>query len=519
MDSTSAEVLSAWRRIYALESTWQTQPPAHAPGDRAQADVQAAWLRWHQPRVAERFTPDERSWYALFERARVETLAGLHLPGMQVNLADVATLAPASALPSHLYRCARRLLAGETPTPAELCLPVSALPTQPRWFFPWTQRPAPDHALQTLLLPSLQNSRLHMQDADQFADTLQPLIQLLAMKAGQTGSIQGVAQPAASADNTVTMRATHRQAEEESGSAQPYRVFSREWDELLDARQLRASNMLPMLDEIAPEQHAEARRLARRLQQRLLALQVQHWNDEQEQGVLDRRRLVAMIASGNPLVFRQEGERLAPQACVTLLLDQSGSMRGLPRALTLQAVDLAVQVLEACGVRSEVLGFGTRFAADNPLRREWEAAGCPPLPGRLNALRHILYKPANLQWRRCRQSLLRHPLAEGENIDGEALEWAVSRLLRQAEPRKILIVLSDGTPFDEATASANGRGYLENHLHHSIAQIEARAVHLAAIGSGQGVTRYYRNALVLQRAEQVSAALFEKLADLLIRQR
>jgi len=273
--------------------------------------------------------------------------------------------------------------------------------------------------------------------------------------------------------------------------------------------------MLPVQEEIPPEQHAEARRLARRLQQRLLALQVQHWNNEQEQGTLDRRRLVAMVASGSPLVFRQEDERLATQACVTLLLDQSGSMRGLPRALTLQAIDLAVQVLEACGVRSEVLGFGTSFAADNPLRREWEAAGCPPFPGRLNALRHILYKPANLPWRRCRQSLLRQPLTEGENIDGEALEWAASRLLRQPEPRKILIVFSDGTPFDEATAFANGRGYLEDHLHHSIAQIEASAINLAAIGSGQGVTRYYRNALVLQRYEQVSTTLFEQLANLL----
>lgn len=518
MDSTSADVLSAWRRIYALESTRQPPPPARAPGDRAQADAQAAWLRWHQPQVAERFTPDEQPWYALFERARVETLAGLHLPGMQVNLADFATLAPASVLPGHLYRCARRLLASETPTPTELCLPASALPTRPRWF-PWRQRPASAHPLQTLLLPALQSSRLYLQDANRFAETLQPLIQLLAMTVGQTDSTQGLSQPAASTDNTVTMRTTHRQAEGGAGTAKPYRVFSREWDELLDARQLMASNMLPVQEEITPEQHAEARRLARRLQQRLLALQVQHWNDEQEQGALDRRRLVAMVASGNPLVFRQEEERLAPQACVTLLLDQSGSMRGIPRALTLQAVDLAVQVLEACGVRSEVLGFGTRFAADNPLRREWEAAGCPPLPGRLNALRHILYKPANLPWRRCRQSLLRQPLAEGENIDGEALEWAASRLLRQADPRKILIVFSDGTPFDEATASANGRGYLEDHLHHSIAQIEARAVHLAAIGSSQGVTRYYRNGLVLQRAEQVSAVLFEQLADLLIRQR
>jgi cobaltochelatase CobT len=517
VDSTSVEVQNTWRRIYAPASPEQSLTTRLLHNDRAWADVQAAWLRWHQPSVAERFAPNERSWYALFERARVETLAGAHLPGMRANLTNLRQLAPATALAGHLYCCARQLLAGTTLADAELRLPDAAVAMLcPPRRFNWWRRPGLERLLQTALLPSLRNSRPHLQDADLFAEALRPLIELLTQtNAGESSSAQWLAQ-AAIDDASLTL-ANVKPGQGDAGAEQTYRVFSRVWDECLDARQLRADSTAGAQHALTPAQQADARRLARRLQQRLLALQVRQWDDEQEHGVLDRRRLASMVTSGNRQVFRQQREQLVPRACVTLLLDQSGSMRGLPWALTLQAVDLAVQVLETCGVRSEVLAFSTRFTADNPLRQEWEAAGCPPAPGRLNAVRHAVYKPTDRPWRYCRQSLLCQPPSEGENIDGEALQWAASRLLRQPEQRKILIVLSDGIPFDEATAHANGRCYLEDHLHHSIAQIEASAVHLAAIGSGQGVTRYYRRALVLKQANQVSALLFEQLADLLTR--
>lgn len=496
------------------------QPPIFrgVSGNRAVADAQAAWLRWHQPQVADQFAPNERPWYGLFERARVETLAGLHLPGMQANLADLEKLAPDTALPNVLYSSMRRLLAGETLTSLDLSADILPARRRPRWLQKWLSL-VPEHPLQEMLLPTLQSSCPYLQNGQLFAEKLQPLIQLLSTTIPEAAeSLYWPSQPESSDDETSKELTAQGHTASTTDASQPYRVFSREWDELLDMRRLKGRPVPKAQANIGPTQRAEARRLARRLHQQLLALQTRSWNDEQEQGVLERRRLVAMVATGNRRIFRQEQERLVPQACVTLLLDQSGSMRGLPRELTLQAIDLAVQVLEACGIRTEVLGFGTRVDAGNPLHTSWQAMGSPPNPGRLNALRHVLYKPTNMPWRRCRQWLIQQqPLEDGENIDGEALEWAVSRLLRQPEPRKILVIFSDGTPFDEATASANGRNYLEDHLHQVVACIEAHAVHLAAIGMGQGLTRYYPKALVLKRADQVNEMLFEHLADLLSR--
>ncbi|MBD9415025.1 hypothetical protein IB234_10685 [Pseudomonas sp. PDM16] len=512
MAEASVGVSSAWQRTYAHESAKQQ---ATSPQERPLVDAQAAWMRWHHLPTLESFAASERPWFVLFERARVETLAGRHLAGMRMNLSELDMLAPVAALPAHLYRCARRSLAGESLTDIEIRLPIS-VPSRPRWL----QRlrgPAPEQLVQMMLLPSLHNCRPYLQDARLFAEQLRPLIRLLSTFAAKADSLQVQSQDEQSACEVLIEQGASRVVEGGS-SEQPYRVFSREWDECLDARQLHSDTRQSSQGQVSSRQQAEVRRLARRLQQRLRVLQVQRWRDEQEQGVLERRRLHSMVTAGNHLVFRQASEQVIPQACVTLLLDQSGSMRGLPWELTLQSVDLAVEALEASGVRTEVLGFGTRFGMDNPLLKCWQDAGCPASPGRLNALRHTLYKSASVPWRRCRQLLIRAPLVEeGDNIDGEALEWAASRLAKQPEPRKILIVFSDGIPFDEATASANGRGYLEDHLHHTIARIAAGAIHLVAIGSGQGITRYYRHALVLKRVDQVSAVLFEHLADLLTR--
>lgn len=527
MDSTSSAVMSAWQRTYALTSGTEPSMSDSATGDRAVADAQAAWLRWHQPIIVDQFALGERPWYLLFERARVETLAGLHLPGMLLNLSEHEKLAPGPALPGFLYRCARRLLVGEVLSDIDICLqtPVLPMPRLSRWFRRW-RAPLPAHQLEMIFLPSLQSCRPYLHDAILFAETLHPLIRLLSMIAPDSADFAGRGSDQAilggplhekPAEKAVTDLRGGACTELEVGVMPPYHVFSREWDECLEARQLAAQSGRAAPEQIEPQQRAEVRRMAGRLRRRLLATQLRHWSDEQELGVLERRRLAALVAVGSRLVFRQERESLVPQACVTLLLDQSGSMRGLPMMLTLQAVDLAVQALEACGIRTEVLGFGTRFGADNPLRLRWRAAGCPPGPGRLNALRHSVYKPARLPWRRCRHLLMYQPDTEGENIDGEALEWAASRLLRQPEPRKVLVVFSDGNPYDEATVSANGRSYLENHLHNTVTRIEAGAVHLAAIGVGQGVTRYYRNALVLQHAEQVGEVLFEHLGGLLTR--
>jgi cobaltochelatase CobT len=262
------------------------------------------------------------------------------------------------------------------------------------------------------------------------------------------------------------------------------------------------------------------RRLAHRLQRRLQAARLRRWSFEQHDGLLDSRRLARLlIPAADPAVFRRESEIPMPEACVVLLVDQSSSMRGAPRQIALLAVDLAVRALELFQVRCELLGYTTRFGADNPLTRDWATAGKPQAPGRLNAVRHIIYKTADQRWRRAR----RHVglmLAAGfgrENIDGEALIWAASRLRMRPEPNKVLVVLSDGVPYDAATVAANGRLFLHDHLRAAIARIESGPIQLAAIGAGQHVGRYYRNALTLRDAREVAPVLLAHLGDVLTR--
>lgn len=206
-----------------------------------------------------------------------------------------------------------------------------------------------------------------------------------------------------------------------------------------------------------------------------------------------------------------------PDACVTLLVDQSGSMRGERQRMAALAIDLAVHSLEVCRVRCEVLGFTTRFGADNPVAQAWRKAGSPSAPGRLNALRHVVFKTPSQPWRRARPQLglLLREAFGFENVDGEALHWAARRLAHRPEPRKILVVLSDGAPYDAATAQANGREYLEHHLRAVIAELESSPIHLVAIGTGQEVGRYYRQAVTVRRPEAVAEVLFDRLGDLL----
>ena len=234
--------------------------------------------------------------------------------------------------------------------------------------------------------------------------------------------------------------------------------------------------------------------------------------------MLDPRRLSRLLVpAGDQAVFRVEDESALPAACVTLLVDQSGSMHAQRRLMAALAIDLAVHSLELCNIRCEVLGFTTRFGEDNPLADHWRRQGAGAAPGRLNALRHIAYKRAEQPWRQARGQLglmLRDGFGH-ENIDGESLHWAARRLLRRREPRKLLIVLSDGAPYDSATAAANGRDYLERHLRQVIAGIEASPIQLLAIGAGQDVSRFYPHASVVRAAEQVPDILFDQLGGLL----
>ena len=259
-------------------------------------------------------------------------------------------------------------------------------------------------------------------------------------------------------------------------------------------------------------------RLANKLQRRLLAQQNRSWVFDLEEGMLDTARLTRIVTDPTaPLSFKAESESPFRDTVVTLLLDNSGSMRGRPIMVAAVCADILARTLERCGVKVEILGFTTRAWKGGQSREAWITAGKPASPGRLNDLRHIIYKAADAPWRRAKKNLglmMREGLLK-ENIDGEALQWAHNRLLARTEQRRILMVISDGSPVDDSTQSANAALYLDKHLRQVIAEIEDRSpVELLAIGIGHDVTRWYRKALTIVDVEQLAGAMTEKLAEL-----
>ena len=259
-------------------------------------------------------------------------------------------------------------------------------------------------------------------------------------------------------------------------------------------------------------------RLANRLQRRLMAQQNRAWEFDLEEGMLDPARLSRIIVDPlHPLSFKREKDTNFRDTVVTLLLDNSGSMRGRPITVAATCADILARTLERCGVKVEILGFTTRAWKGGQSREAWLAAGKPPNPGRLNDLRHIIYKSADAPWRRARKNLglmMREGLLK-ENIDGEALSWAYRRLLARTEQRRILMMISDGAPVDDSTLSVNAGNYLERHLRYVIEEIETRSpIELIAIGIGHDVTRYYRRAVTIVDAEELGGAMTEKLAEL-----
>jgi cobaltochelatase CobT len=301
-----------------------------------------------------------------------------------------------------------------------------------------------------------------------------------------------------------------------------YRPFTTRFDEVVAAGELCDEEELARLRAYLDQQMSSlggvVTRLANRLQRRLMAQQARSWDFDQEEGLLDAARLARVIASpGHSLSYKVERDTEFKDTVVSLLIDNSGSMRGRPISIAATCADVLARTLERCGVATEILGFTTRGWKGGQSRELWLSNGRPPMPGRLNDLRHILYKRANEPYRHARKSLglmMREGLLK-ENIDGEALLWAHQRLLARPEERRILLVISDGAPVDDSTASANGGTYLEKHLRQVIGWIESRSsVELAAIGIGHDVTRYYSRAVTIMDAEQLGGALIDQLADL-----
>ena len=301
-----------------------------------------------------------------------------------------------------------------------------------------------------------------------------------------------------------------------------YKAYTEKFDEIVEAPELCDNEELDRLRTYLDSQLAGLQgvvtRLANRLQRRLMAQQNRSWDFDQEEGLLDAARLTRVVVSpGHALSYKMERDTEFKDTVVTLLIDNSGSMRGRPISIAAISADILARTLERCGVKTEILGFTTRAWKGGQGREMWLADGRPANPGRLNDLRHILYKKADEPWRRARRNLglmMREGLLK-ENIDGEALLWAHDRLLRRPEDRRILMVISDGAPVDDSTLSVNQAGYLEGHLRKVIDWIEKQSpVQLAAIGIGHDVTRYYKRSVTIMDVEQLGGTIIEQLADL-----
>ncbi|HUZ66781.1 MAG TPA: cobaltochelatase subunit CobT [Beijerinckiaceae bacterium] len=322
------------------------------------------------------------------------------------------------------------------------------------------------------------------------------------------------------ADEAAESRRPPTKAAEHRGP--DYKAFTPRFDEVVAAEDLCETEELDRLRSYLDKQlqhlSSVVARLANRLQRRLMAQQNRAWEFDLEEGMLDPSRLSRIIIDPQqPLSFKREKDMNFRDTVVTLLLDNSGSMRGRPITVAATCADILARTLERCGVKVEILGFTTRAWKGGQAREAWLQAGKPAAPGRLNDLRHIIYKSADAPWRRARRNLglmMREGLLK-ENIDGEALDWAHKRLLGRSEQRRILMMISDGAPVDDSTLSVNPGNYLERHLRWVIEEIETRSpVELVAIGIGHDVTRYYRRAVTIVDAEELGGVMTEKLAEL-----
>lgn len=541
-----------------------------APGEvaalRGTADALALKLRHHHSDIYAASMPGGATAQAIFaglEQARCEALGARYMPGVGLNLAaqldkscrrfgfDQATTRAQVPIDDVLRMLAFAELSGTV-------LPTAAATAVAIWQ-PWLA------AKIDALWPTLRST---LDDQQAFSAIARQMLQALAFDVpdlpqdesgdeqeptpnspteddqtsseqeeggeseGTSTPVEGTeeADPAEAAGAETTDEAIDSSSESpwprnhdgSRGGMISYQIFTDAFDEVVAAEDLCGTEELTrlrqMLDQQVQPYQAIITRLANRFQRRLLAQQQRAWDFDLEEGILDTARLARVVVNPTePLSFKYERAIDFRDTIVTLLLDNSGSMRGRPITLAAMSADILARTLERCGVKVEILGFTTRAWKGGRARDAWIKAGKPVKPGRLNDLRHIIYKSADQPWRRTRRNLglmLREGLLK-ENIDGEALLWAHQRLLARREDRRILMVISDGAPVDDATLSVNTSNYLEQHLRTVIEWIENRSsVELMAIGIGHDVTRYYRRAVTLSDAEQLGGAIMEQLAML-----
>jgi cobaltochelatase CobT len=499
---------------------------------RASGDRVAIRHRFHDPDVSRRHRPADSisaDLYAALEEARLDALGARWMTGIAQNL-----LAHPGGADDGARWLAFEIFAGRSAPagkdtmatlvaralPAPLLDALSALArdveNQPRFAAAaakWAQAAAeliphavgPDDSWKRITLATRTVTR-------QLPDRGDP--------GGTRASLRKDHRPSLGADAETAAGATV--AVDDARDA-GYRAYTTAHDRVVNAAELASREELARfrakLDAELTSVRSVIARLAKRLLRVLMARQVREWQFDLDEGQLDASRLATLVASrGRARPFKQESESPFPSTVVSLLIDHSGSMRGRPMLIAALTVEIFARVLERCSVKCEVLGFTTREWDGGEPAREWAANGYPEHPGRLNALEHIVIKSADVPWRRARVALglFLHDEMLKENIDGEALLWAHGRLLQRSEARRILVVVSDGTPMDEATMAANGHEYLESHLQAVVRDIETRSpVRLAAIGIGHNVSSFYRNATRIARIEQLGPALTAKLTALL----
>ncbi|HLZ67406.1 MAG TPA: cobaltochelatase subunit CobT [Aliidongia sp.] len=555
-------------------------PPRDLPADiagqvRGAADAIALRLKHHDPVLHARRLPHGEQARAIFEaveQARVEAIGARRMVGVADNLAqglneryrragfDRVIERNDATLPEAIRLLAREQMTGAPPPPA-------ARQMMELW------RPF----LEGKLVQDFAALAREINDQDGYASAARQLIKDLDLDLGeaegessegddeQDGADQGEAGESQQAEQETgegqrgepeTMPADTAPEDGEDGGAdemtgemmpgaaeddesqpgkanqrQPgglgddpnaYRAYTTAFDEIVLAEELcdadELTRLRAMLDQHLANLQSVISRLANRLQRRLMAKQTRSWEFDLEEGLLDAARLSRIITNpAYPLSYKREKDTDFRDTVVSLLIDNSGSMRGRPISVAAMSADILARTLERCNVKVEILGFTTRAWKGGQARERWIAEGKPANPGRLNDLRHIVYKAADAPWRRARRSLglmLREGILK-ENIDGEALLWAHNRLLARNEQRRILMVISDGAPVDDSTLSVNPGNYLEKHLRQTIDVIERTSpVQLVAIGIGHDVTRYYRRAVTIVDAEQLGGTVMEKLAEL-----
>jgi cobaltochelatase CobT len=544
-------------------------PPSEIAIVRGAGDAYALKLAYHEDKIHQQFRPQSTDGAAIFEaaeQARVEAIGALAMKGMAENLAanlearcsarGMAKVKERSDAPlaEAVGMMVRERLTGEAP-------PESARRAVELWR-PWIEERAGGD------LAKLEKA---MRDQRAFAKLTRTILRDLEMgdeageeseaegednegePEGQEGSEGAEAAPESDLSEAELSESESEEGEEtaaemETEPADPsdaqetddgmrpfrperpfahqdewgYRIHTTKFDEIVSAAELcdpdELSRLRNFLDQQLQAMQGVVARLANRLQRLLMAQQNRTWEFDLEEGLLDTARLPRIIIDPMyPLSFKHEKDMNFRDTVVSLLLDNSGSMRGRPIMVAAMCADILARTLERCAVKTEILGFTTRAWKGGQSREHWIAEGKPPHPGRLNDLRHIIYKAADEPWRRARKNLglmMREGLLK-ENIDGEALMWAHNRLMGRPEQRQILMVISDGAPVDDSTLSVNSGNYLEQHLRKVITDIEEKSsVELVAIGIGHDVTRYYRRAVTIIDAEQLGGAMTDQLISL-----